>query len=76
MEYAIIYTKEMKQSKNELLELNQIWLYKKAIIPGELVGMNGRQTTPCFQIIDEPSQIQWKIKQPTVLKPREKNIIN
>ena len=55
MEYDIINAKKMKQSKYKLLELNKIQLYKKAMIPGELVGMNRRQNTLYFQIIDKPS---------------------
>ena len=48
MEYTVTYAKEIKWSKHKLLDLNQIRLYKKAMIPGELVGINGRQTTSYF----------------------------
>ena len=48
MEFIIKFAIIQKWTDNEVAELNQIRVYKKILIPGELVGMTGCQTTPCF----------------------------
>ena len=60
MEHAMQYAIEMIWKNNEVLEINQIRLCKQALIPGELVGMNSQNTTSCYQIINEKSQIRQK----------------
>ena len=40
IEYVIVYATSMKLKNEELLQINQIRLFKQVIIPGELVGIN------------------------------------
>ena len=53
IEFALGYVSLMKWKANEVREINQIRICKQAIILGELVGMNGRQITLCYQDISE-----------------------
>ena len=52
MEYAIQYAKQEQQGKNEIAAINQIRVYKQVILPCELVGMNGGESTDCFHNIN------------------------
>ena len=48
MELASQYAKEMNWKNDEILELNQVRIYKKVIILGELIRMKHRQIILCF----------------------------
>jgi len=57
IEFISDYTSLIKWKNNEVREINYIWLYKQAIIPGKLIGINGRQTTLYYLDINKKSQI-------------------
>ena len=76
MEYSIEFTKTQKQNKLEIAKINYIRIFKKALLPCELVGMNGYEITECFCNINTKSCLKWRLPQPNITKPRGKNILN
>ena len=69
MHYVKQYIAKNKVHKNTYDQLNHVCLYKKIIIPAELVEMRGGQEIKCYYNFNAKSILQWKIKFPSVLKP-------
>ena len=66
--YVKQYIAEKEVHKNTYDQLNHVCLYKKIIIPAELVGIRGGQETKYYYDFDAKSTLQWKIKFLLVLK--------
>ena len=75
IEYTLEYTLFQKWNKKNISKINQIRLFKQAILLCELVRMNGREIIECFYDINIKSCLVWKLPQLTVPKPRGNYII-
>jgi len=70
MDYAIQYS-------NDLIiveAINHVRLYKKMILPCELVGFRGNCKTREYREVHEPSSMRWKVKFESVIKPHKRLI--
>jgi hypothetical protein len=74
MDHAICYVKEKKLPKSTIQAINHVRIYKKMILPCELVGFNGNQITKEARESLERSSVLWKIKFDEVKKPNTKLI--
>ena len=61
IEFVLDYASLMEWKADEVKEIKKIRIYKKAIIPGELVGMNGRQIILCYQDISKKVKLDGKL---------------
>ena len=70
MDYAIRYSKSLK-----IVEaINHVRLYKRMILPCELVGFKGNCKTRELREVNESSSIRWKVKFECVRKPHKRLI--
>ena len=58
MHFVKQYIVENEVYKNIYDQLNHVYLYKKIIIPAELVGIRGGQETKCYYDFDAKSSLQ------------------
>lgn len=66
MDYAIMY----KKTAVTLGRINQVRLYKKLLLPLELVGVDGKQRTSCALMKHERSHIGWSFMQNDLSVPQ------
>ena len=59
MQLAVEYIQQNKLKLEIFDQINHIWLYKKAILPVELIESNGRIVTECFEAIENKSMLKW-----------------
>jgi len=74
MDFAKEYIEVTQQDIKWIATINHVRLYKKMILPCELVGMNGGKRTKEMKEWNTRSCIQWKINFPTIPKPSKKSI--
>ena len=74
MDYAIKYVKEKELTCEVAEAINHVRMYKKMILPCELVGFRGDKETKEAREVFELSTILWKVKFDEVRKPHKRLI--
>jgi len=74
MDYAIEYAKEKEIDEKIIQLINHVRLYKRIILPCELVGLKGREETKSYKNELERSCLMWKVPFLILPKPSEKSI--
>jgi len=72
MDYVAEYVREKDRSNNDITLLNHMRLYKKMILPCELVDLMGNRETNGFRDEIAMSCLKWKIVFPVIPKPSKK----
>ena len=72
MDYAIEYGKRDEAVDGEREAINHVRIYKKMILPFEVVGFRGAQETREYRNTLEPSSVLWKVSFDVVPKPRKR----
>ena len=73
MDMIVKYVEEEKTNKDLISTLNQVRIYKKMILPCELIGFMGRRKTREAREEKEQSCVKWKCKFCKVPKPSKKS---
>ena len=80
MDYAYRYSKLMIDPKKIMRWINAVRLYKKLVLPFEIVNINGKQLTNTYQNNEEVSVVKWLLineeipqTKPTSAEVREQN---
>lgn len=73
MDLATEYVISKKLSEESIAPINHVRLFKRMILPCELVGLMGNCKTKCFHNVLEVSSLVWKIDFPIVPKPSKKS---
>jgi hypothetical protein len=71
MDYAVEYVTERELTKKTLQAINHVRLYKRMLLPCELIGFHGDQVTKEARDTLERSSILWKIQFDEVRKPHK-----
>ena len=71
MDYAVDYVKRVQRS-GVIEAINHVRIYKKMILPCELVGFTGETETREFRNVLEESSVMWKVSFNIVLKPHKR----
>ena len=74
MDYVVKYVKEKKYSYDVVEAINHVRLFKKMILPCELVGLKGDKETKEAREVCEKSSIIWKVQFEEVRKPHKRLI--
>ena len=74
MDYAIEYAKEKEMDEKIIQLINHVRLYKRIILPYELVSLMGREETKSYKNELERSYLMWKVPFPILPKPSKKSI--
>ena len=69
MKYVIEYISSKELHKVIYNQINHVHLYKKILLPAEIVGAEGRCKTKYYFNFEATSTLQWKIKFLMVAKP-------
>ena len=73
MDMIVKYVQEEKVEKEQISVLNQVRIYKKMILPCELIGFLGRRKTREAREEKEVSCVKWKCKFCDVPTPSKKS---
>ena len=71
MDYGLECKKEEARPKGIVNKINNVRLWKKYILPFEILGIDGNRATSCGEKDDEKSMIKGKFKIPNVEKPNK-----
>ena len=74
MDLAAAHAESKNMSEKIIAPINQVRLFKKVILPCELVGLLGNKKTKCFNRVIEASSTRWNIDFHIVPKPSKKLI--
>ena len=69
MECALEHEKEKVRPKGITRKINHVRLWKRSMLPCEIFGINGNNTSACGEKDDEHSLMQWKFLIPKAEKP-------
>ena len=69
MQLVVEYIQQNKLKLEIFDQINYVRLYKKVILPVELIGSNGRIVTEYFKEIENKSMLKWVFNFPDVSKP-------
>ena len=60
MKYTVEYIQQNKLKVEVFNQINHVRLYKKAVLPIELIENQGRILTECFESIEASSLLEWR----------------
>ena len=69
MDYAVMYVEEKEMPLSTIEAINHVRLFKKMMLPCELIGFHGNKITKEVREVMSESSIKWKIKFDIVSKP-------
>ena len=69
MQHGTYYANDQPRSKVIVDKINQVRLWKRSILPCDLVGLEGTKTNNCGERDDEQSILKWKFRVTKLEKP-------
>ena len=72
MDYALEHARRENAEERELNAINHVRMFKRIILPCELVRFKGRQETKEFRDVLEVSSVPWKVLFNSIPKPHKK----
>ena len=68
MEFVAEYVKEKGLKNDSIDQINHVRLFKKIILPAEIIRARGRATIECYETIEERSILEQNIELPPIEK--------